>query len=85
MFLTSRQNVLESPEALFVWPEQEGLVQIPGIASRLAAHSSKIKTQREAVAGRKENALIRKASNLGRRWTYILRPTQKILCSHGDV
>ena len=76
MFLTSRQNVLESPEALFVWPEQEGLVQIPGIASRLAAHSSKIKTQREAVAGRKENAF----GALGNRDLFCLARRLKASC-----
>ena len=67
MFLTSRQNVLESPEALFVWPEQEGLVQIPGIASHLAAHSSKIKTQREAVAGRKGKCFNQKSQQPGEK------------------
>ena len=67
MFLTSRQNVLKSPKALFVWPEQEGLVQIPGIASRLAAHSSKIKTQQEAVAGRKGKCFNQKSQQPGEK------------------
>ena len=85
VFLTSRQNVLESPKALFVWPEQEGLVQIPGIASGLVAHRSKINTP-EAVAGRKEKCFNQKSQQSGeRRWTHVPRPTLKILLSHDSV
>ena len=34
------------------------------------------------VSVERRDALIRKASNLGRRWTHVLRSTLKILLSH---
>ena len=42
-------------------------MQIPGIASRLAAHSSKIKTQREAVAGRRGKCFNQKSQQPGEK------------------
>lgn len=70
------------PKPYLCGPSRKAWCRFPASLPVWWFTAQKSKPSERQLLVERENAFIRKASNLGRRWTHVPRPTLKILLSH---